>query len=268
MSKILISIIIPCYNSSKTIVRALDSVKNQTSKCPIEIIVINDGSTDNSLSLIEDYKRNNPEINLQIIDKSNGGVSSARNAGLKNSSGNYIALLDSDDEWLPDKLEKQMNFLRQNPNVYFIGGSLYRRKVKLGFKEIKKPERIKIKDILITMNPQTSTALFRRSVIDKIGFYNENLSHGEDGDMWYRIFSKFESWVIPDELVIFDNGKRGFGGAGLSGNLNKMQKGVRRLTKIAYKDKKINKLEYYALSFYNEIKFIRRLILSFPNVNR
>lgn len=257
-----LSVIIPAYNASSTITRALDSVKNQTYACEYEIIIINDGSTDNTLQVINDYRNQNEQINIIIIDKENGGVSSARNAGLLKAKGRYIALLDADDEWVDVKLAKQFAILQENPKVDFLGTNILGRQPIVGFQKIKKPSKINIKNILIKMNPQTSTVIFKREILDTVGLYDETLSHGEDGDLWLRIMSKFECWFLPDALVIFDGGKRGFGGSGLSGNLQKMQQGMRRLIREAYKSKKINSLEFYSIAIYNEFKYIIRQIIN------
>lgn len=113
-----VSIIIPAYNASRTIIRTLDSLKNQTRFDLIkEILVINDGSTDDTVALLENYKQLNPNMPIQIINKMNGGVSTARNIGLKLSSGEWIGLCDSDDEWLPRKLEIQYDIIKKNSKI-------------------------------------------------------------------------------------------------------------------------------------------------------
>lgn len=258
-----ISVIIPMFNSESTIIRTLTSVINQTvNKVDYEIIVVNDGSTDKSLKLVNNFAAKHSSSIIKIIDKENGGVSSARNVGLKAARGKWIALLDSDDEWLPDKIERQLDFINRHPNAAFVGTNLVGRLPRVGFKIVDCPTKLKVKDTLITMTPQTSTVLFKRMILDTIGLYNENLTHGEDGDLWLRIISNYESWFLPDELVIFDNGKKGFGGNGLSGNLTKMQNGIRRLNKVALRNSQINWMEYILISFYNEIKYIRRKLIN------
>lgn len=258
-----ISVIIPMFNSESTIIRTLTSVINQTvNKVDYEIIVVNDGSTDKSLKLVNNFAAKHSSSIIKIIDKENGGVSSARNVGLKAARGKWIALLDSDDEWLPDKIERQLDFINRHPNAAFVGTNLVGRLPRVGFKIVDCPTKLKVKDTLITMTPQTSTVLFKRMILDTIGLYNENLTHGEDGDLWLRIISNYESWFLPDELVIFDNGKKGFGGNGLSGNLTKMQNGIRHLNKVALRNSQINWMEYILISFYNEIKYIRRKLIN------
>ena len=107
-----ISVIIPAYNSEKTIVKALDSVRKQTSSQYIkEVLVINDGSTDNTKKIVENYKEEYDTFPIQLINKDNGGVSTARNRGLSLAQGNWIALLDSDDEWVLNKIELQVTII-------------------------------------------------------------------------------------------------------------------------------------------------------------
>src|SRR5436305_14371620 len=98
----IISVIIPVYNAEYTIYSALNSIKRQT-EGRFEIIVVNDGSTDNSLDAIYAFKKTNTHLNIIVIDKSHEGVSATRNIGLQLASGTYIAFLDADDEWHPEK---------------------------------------------------------------------------------------------------------------------------------------------------------------------
>ena len=108
----LISVIIPMYNSEKTILNALESVRTQTYKGDFEIIVVDDGSVDDSSALVKDYIQKYPKLNIRLIHQENKGVSSARNTGLKNAKGEILTLLDSDDIWLPQKIERQLLYLQ------------------------------------------------------------------------------------------------------------------------------------------------------------
>src|SRR5690625_7573082 len=100
------------YNAEQSIVQALDSIRNQTYDAKFEIIVVNDGSTDSSQSLIEEYQQKHPEIDLIIINQKNQGVSVARNKGLKIAKGEWIARLDADEEWNTDKTKKQIKWIK------------------------------------------------------------------------------------------------------------------------------------------------------------
>ena len=117
---ITISVVIPMYNAENTIVTALDSIKNQTYKCNYQILVINDGSNDNSKKKVEEYILENPKMNITLVNQANSGVSKARNEGLRRAEGDYIALLDSDDEWLPEKIEKQIALFEKDNNIDFL----------------------------------------------------------------------------------------------------------------------------------------------------
>ena len=106
-NEVLISVIIPLYNKEKTIVHTLSTVMSQTYKC-FEVIVVNDGSSDDSVQLIND---NFSDSRIRIISQENSGVSVARNKGVEEAKGDWIAFLDADDEWLPDYLSTLMNAL-------------------------------------------------------------------------------------------------------------------------------------------------------------
>lgn len=124
MSKV--SVVIPMYNSEKTIEQVLGSVISQTAISEIaEIIVVDDGSTDSSALLVEEFIRTHPTSSILLIRQPNGGVSSARNHGIRIAKGEYIALLDSDDLWMPQKIERQLQILNNNPEIVFLGSAYY-----------------------------------------------------------------------------------------------------------------------------------------------
>ena len=113
-----ISVVIPAYNAESTIKRAVDSVINQT-RVADEIIIVDDGSSDRTTQTVED----NYGSKVRCIRQVNGGVASARNRGIRESTGNWIAFLDADDEWLPDKIAAQMNILEENPHLSWCAGN-------------------------------------------------------------------------------------------------------------------------------------------------
>lgn len=257
-----VSIIIPAYNASRTIIRTLDSLKNQTRFDLIkEILVINDGSTDDTVALIEDYKKQNNNIPIQIINKANGGVSTARNLGLKLASGEWIGLCDSDDEWLPEKLEIQSDIIMRNSNIDFLGGNHTDADLKILGKKVTSLHKATLKELCIKMYPQTSAALFKKNIIDSIGGYDENRRYCEDGQFFMKICDKYNYYYHPDKVVEFDGGKRGFGGSGLSGNLKGMQDGLRKNILELKQQKKIGTGFYVLIKLFIEMKYIRRCIL-------
>lgn len=258
-----VSVVIPMYNSEKTIERSLDSVINQTYQGNIEIIVVNDGSKDNSLKMVEEYRKNLKKINIkiEIIDKKNGGVSSARNTGLKKANGEYIALLDSDDEWLEKKLKIQMDILRNNKYIDFIGCERNNEITRIPLKHTQKLFKVELRDLLIKMFPQTSTAVFKREILKDIGYYDEKQKYAEDGNYWLRICAKKKFYMLKESLVITGGGKPNFGFSGLSANLTEMHKGNIKNLKDMKTLGHINFFEFNFFKIFYILKHIRRKII-------
>lgn len=258
-----ISVIIPVYNAQDSIFRCLDSVRNQTFCVDYEVIVINDGSTDASLHTIEQYKSKYPDFNLIVITKLNGGVASARNRGLQRATGDYIALLDSDDAWIPEKIKLQMDVLEKNPQIDYVGSNLIGSSVKILGKSINKLSPISFKLLFIKWYPQTSTVLFKRNIIDSVGYYDESMTHGEDGQYLLRICAKHTCWFMPNHLVYYGvNNKKGFGHSGLSANIKAMHKGQMQILSYALKNKLISCFYYTFCLFYEYLKYLRRIVVT------
>ena len=257
-----VSVIIPAYNASKTIIRTLESIKNQTRVDLIcEVLIINDGSTDDTGILVEAYEKSNPDMPIQLLNKENGGVSSARNLGLRKAKGSWIGLCDSDDEWLSNKLEIQYKIIKSNPYIDFLGGNHTNQVLQILKKKIDTLHKANLKELCIKMFPQTSTVIFKREIIDNIGGYDEIRKYCEDGQFFMKICDTYGYYYHPEKVVEFDGGKRGFGGNGLSGNLKGMQDGVRRNITELYEQKKINMWFYLWIRLYIEIKYVRRLMI-------
>ena len=253
-----ISVIIPMYNAGKTIVRALESVRNQTYKAHYQIIVINDGSTDRSLQVVNRYMQEHPEMDITIIDKPNGGVSSARNAGFKQATGQWIALLDSDDQWLPNKMEVQMKILEEHPEIDFIGSSIIGQHIRILWRLKDKLSPIKVWELFIRWHPWTPTCVFRRTILQDVGFYNESMHYAEDGEYLLRICMQKNCWYTPEQLVFCGGGKPGFGHSGLSANLKGMQQGQEAIIKYAYRQGAINGIQKVLFLAYSRLKHWRR----------
>ena len=115
-----ITVVIPAYNSEKYIARAIDSVLTQTHK-PDEIIVVDDGSTDNTSEIARKY-----EPSVKLIQQQNAGASVARNTGIEAATSEWIAFLDADDEWLPEKLKLQTEHLKRNPHLQWTTANFIR----------------------------------------------------------------------------------------------------------------------------------------------
>ncbi len=251
------------YNAESTIKTCIDSVLKQTYKGKVEIIVVNDGSKDNSHVIVEELIRtNNANIHIQLINKENGGVSSARNIGLYSARGEYIALLDADDRWLERKLDVQMEILKSNTQIDFIGCSRNNEELKIFGKKIGTLHKATVKELLVKMYPQTSTAVFKRVLFEQYGGYNENMTHAEDGELWLRYCANANFYCIPDSLVITGDGKPHFGHSGLSANLEAMHKGNLFILKEAFNKRKIGFISYSLFFVFYEIKYLRRVLLT------
>lgn len=119
---LLVSIIIPCYNSELFIIECLESCQMQTYR-QIEIIVIDDGSTDKSTEIVNQFIVSNSDLNCRLFSKENNGASSARNKGIKESNGTFIQFLDADDILFKDKIQSQVDLINENKTCQLIVGS-------------------------------------------------------------------------------------------------------------------------------------------------
>ena len=193
-----ISVVIPTYNRRQTIGRSIDSVLNQT-LFPSEIIVVDDGSTDGT----SDYIQSNfPSIRL--LQQPNKGVSSARNKGIRYTDANWISLLDSDDEWFPQKLEKQVMTLSQSPDIKFCHTEEIWIRNGVRVNQMKKHQKYgghifyKCLD-MCRISP--SSVLFHQSILDDVGYFDKDLKVCEDYDLWLRITAKFPVLYIDESLI-------------------------------------------------------------------
>lgn len=259
----MISVVIPVYNSEDTIVRTLESVRRQTALNEIEeIIVVNDGSKDNSLKTIMKYLTDFPHMPIIVIDKPNGGVSSARNAGIKLAVGEIIALLDSDDEWLPEKTQIQLNIMREHPEIDFLGCDVDDKALQILFKKPNTLYKASIKDLCLKNFPATPAAMFKKNIIEKTGLYDETQFYAEDGNFFLRVCSKCNYYHLPQSLVNTGCGKPSFGYSGLSANLKGMYDGNLKNIQELESNNLINNVFYVFLRIFYWIKYIRRIIIT------
>ena len=191
----MITIICSIYNSNKTLPQMIESVLNQTYQ-DFELILINDGSTDNSLEIMKEFEK----IDNRIvgIDKKNSGLTKSLNIGLKKAKGEFIARIDADDVWYPAKLEKQVEFLEQNQEYGLIGTAYNEidENGKIIFEKQRLPLLITDEEIrknIVKFNPFFhSSVMFRREILETIGFYNEKFKYTQDYEFWVRIMSKYK----------------------------------------------------------------------------
>jgi glycosyltransferase involved in cell wall biosynthesis len=248
------------YNAQSTICIALESVLRQTYLCDFEIIVINDGSTDISEQIVENFIVKTETKNIILIKKANGGAASARNAGLKLATGEYIAFLDSDDEWFPNKLAIQMDYLSHHPDVYMLGGKYGQGTPDRFLIKLEKIMRIGIKHQVLKNFFQPSTVIFRRKILDKVGYFDETMRYAEEGFFFNKIVAYYKSIYMSTNFAASISNKRRWGDSGLSGNVVKMEAGELHNIKAAYRSKFISLMLFLFAYTFSIIKFCRRYI--------
>lgn len=194
-----VSIIIPTYNRADFLKEAIESVLAQTF-CDFELIVVDDGSTDRTRDLLDGYG-----ARLRPIFQANRGVSSARNAGIRAAQGRYIALLDSDDLWLPKKLAAQIAAMEAQPDIPLCHTEeiWIRRGVRVNqMKKHQKHGGYIFPHCLPFCVVSPSSALMRRTLFDEVGDFDEALPACEDYDLWLRITKTHPVHFIETPLII------------------------------------------------------------------
>lgn len=267
----MISVIIPMYNAAQSIVSALDSVKNQTFPLEkFEIIIVNDGSTDESAAIAENYMKDNPQLSITLLHQENGGVSSARNTGLKVAKGDYIALLDADDEWDAAKTEKQIQYFENNrPEIDFLSTARNNNKILFPYRVKNGLAEITFRKLLIRNEAQPSTVMFRRKVLENTGYFDAEQRYAEDVNYWMKVSLKNKMYILNESLVLVGKGKRSFGVSGLSANLPEMAKGFKKNLKEMYILKEINVIQYTTFKLFYKAKYLLLLLRTFYyNLNR
>ena len=208
----MISVVIPLYNKERSIVPTIESVLSQTYK-DWELIVVDDGSTDRSADVVRDFIHVNDEMSradalneplslnngkIRLMHKENGGVCSARNKGIQEAKGEYIALLDGDDLWDKEYLAEQVKMISDFPKAAMWG---------INFAEINKGKLVRsLRTALpdgyrgyvenyFQMNGRisdlfcSSSVIIRKEVFNKLGMFDERIKYAEDTDMWWRIIA-------------------------------------------------------------------------------
>ena len=193
-----ITVVIPTYNRYEVLKRSLASVFFQT-YTPCEVIVIDDGSSDNTSQITKDFP------SVKYFYQKNNGVSSARNLGIAQASYEWIAFLDSDDEWRQDKLAQQVTFHQENPHILMSYTDEIWLRNGVSVKIPKKFQKIG-KDVFLEnleyCNIAPSSALIHKSVFESVGVFDESLEVCEDYDLWLRILLKYEIGLIKQKLIL------------------------------------------------------------------
>ncbi|MCB0473733.1 MAG: glycosyltransferase family 2 protein [Flavobacteriaceae bacterium] len=182
----LISVIIPCYNVTSYIDECLDSIMSQIHP-NIEIICIDNNSSDQTYRSIQNYKARYPDFNLKLIKEKKPGASAARNTGLTIAKGDWIQFLDADDLLLPTKISHQLKLLEADSSNDFIAGACIRQTVDGQQRNIfPEPADPWLALLSVTLG-NTCANLFRRSALEEIGGWNETLQSSQEYDLMFRL---------------------------------------------------------------------------------
>jgi glycosyltransferase involved in cell wall biosynthesis len=198
----LISVVIPTFNRASVLPKAIDSVLSQN-YTPLELFVVDDGSTDETSTILQSYGDE-----IKVIYQQHAGVSRARNTGIIESKGEFIAFLDSDDWWLEGKLERQMGLLHETGLRVVHTEEIWVR----NGKRVNPCQHHKKRggDVYEAMLPlcamSPSSILMERRVLDETGLFDETLPACEDYDLWLRITSRFQVAFIEEPLIVKTGG--------------------------------------------------------------
>jgi glycosyltransferase involved in cell wall biosynthesis len=199
----MVSVVIAAYSAARWIAETLDSVLAQTFQ-DFEVIVVDDGSTDETPEVVAGYGSR-----VRYLRQENGGQPSARNFGIRAVRGSYVAFLDADDLWLPEKLQLQMDLLSRHPNLAWVysdaivfdeesGQEVFRASdvTKLYAGDILRP-------LLLSNFIASPTPVIRRDVFDTVGYFDESpdLQFAEDWNMWLRIAAKYQVRFVERPLA-------------------------------------------------------------------
>ena len=199
--KKLVSVIIPAYNKADYTISTINSVLNQTYS-PIEIIVVDDGSTDNTNEKLKKFKND-----IHYYYQENKGASSARNLGTKKSQGEYIAYLDCDDIYYPEKIEKSISQLEKNNDYQYLYTNVdqinEKNEIVGEFPDILRQAKSGsiFEDLFLQNFICNSTLIIRKSCIEKIGYFDEKIFVPADWDFLLRLSQNFLGVYLPDKLT-------------------------------------------------------------------
>ena len=207
MANVLVSVVIPSYNCGAFLDDAVGSVLGQT-YANLELVIVDDGSQDDSAAIVRTWQSKTDKI-VYLKHEQNQGLAAARNTGIRQARGELIALLDADDVWLPDKLEVQLENMRQlDVDAVFSNWFVWdgvNKKLAYEFDVYRLFSGYDGLCAFIRHNfGNSSTVLVKRSAFDTVGFFDETLSSGEDYDLWLRFLLKgLKLGFMPEALAYY-----------------------------------------------------------------
>lgn len=257
-----VSVVVPCYNAADTILRALESVRAQT-RAVYEIICVNDASTDATARVIEQFKNATPDLRVQTIDlERNSGPSHARNRGWDIARGDYIAFLDADDAWHPQKIALQSEWMQQHPQIALCGHTHLTGQTRADTPPPRPLTAYQIspQEILLSNPFVPSSVMLRRNLPQR---FEPARRYTEDYLLWMQICLDGNQVALLDApltRVFKEPGTRH-----LSQNLLQMRNGDIDNYWRLWRARKINLLQLILLIPFSLLKFL--LLLTFPRAH-
>lgn len=190
-----VSVIIPTFNRLELLKQTVESVRNQTFK-EYEVVVVNDGSDDGTAAWL------GQQNDLIVINQENSGIATSRNKGIKTSKGEWLAFLDHDDIWGPDKLQTQVDFIKSNPEVSMVAV----KHVRLGTRiKQNRPGKWMKGDLFVKVFSEsfihTSSVMIKRAVLEKVGGFPTKYRFADEFDVWLKISQKYQIAFFDGPLV-------------------------------------------------------------------
>ncbi len=255
-----VSVVIPCFNSAATLGRAVASVAAQTF-APAEVIIVDDASTDGTADVARSLAHDHPQLQFAIVELgANVGAGAARNAGWDRASGAWVAFLDADDAWHPEKLRIQHGIMTER-RQFVLGGHRYRVDPfgHLGDFDTRSPRtgEVSLRQLLLRNVFSTPSVMVRRDVTER---FHPDPHVSDDYLLWMRIVASHGPAVIID-LPLTTLFKDAYGHSGLSGSTHAMQR--RELTAFTHvrRDGHISATTRAVASTWSILKYLRRIVL-------
>lgn len=202
----MVSVVIPTHNRSDLLPRAIKSVQEQIYS-DLEIIVVSDGSTDDTKAVVEGISKKDSRVRFIEYHPARGG-NIARNTGIEAAQGEYVAFLDDDDEWLPEKLTKQVAVMESDSKIGLVYTGVHiiyvNEKISYASKSCEAGEMSK-KILFDNYIGTTSTVMLKKSLISQTGMFDENLRALQDYDLWIRFCQHCKVGVVAEELINYYN---------------------------------------------------------------
>ncbi len=198
-----VSAVITAYNSEAYIAEAIHSVLKQ-SRAVDEIVVVDDGSTDHTRQVVAEFA----DQGIKFIQQENKGAGGARNRGIRETSGEFIAFLDADDVWLEDKTLLQLDYLARHPKAGLVSGfahwwNVAKDKVHISGSATRNMNVLRREILVHNVLGNPSMVMVRRSALADVGTFDEKIRWGQDWELWMRLVEKYDAAVIPQPVTIY-----------------------------------------------------------------